>query len=172
MDEQTVRVVATTAPADVGAFESFFSAEYPRLCQALLLLTGDRFEAEDVAQEAMTRVLERWERVRAMESPAGYLFRAALNIHRNGLRRVAVRARRVFAEAPAADHGPRVGDQLDVRRAMASLPRSQREALVLVDWLDLDTNEAGRVLGLSPNALRVRLHRARTTLKETLGGPA
>ena len=172
MNEHTVRLGGATTQVDLEAFESLFDAEYPRLCQALLLLTGDRFEAEDVAQEAMTRVLERWDRVRTMEAPTGYLFRTALNLQRNRLRGLAVRARRAFAEAPAPDHGPSVGDQLDVRRALATLPRSQREALVLVDWLDLDTDEAGQVLGLSPNAVRVRLHRARTTLKKLLGGEA
>ena len=43
----------------------------------MMLLTGDPFEAEELAHEAITRVLERWERVRAMGSPTGYLFRTA-----------------------------------------------------------------------------------------------
>ena len=159
-----------TTGLTVEPFESFFREEYGRLCQGLLLLTGDRSEAEDVAQEAMTKVLERWERVGAMDSPSGYLFRSALNIHRNRIRQLRVRTRRVFAEAPASDHGPSVDAQEDVRRALASLPATQREVLILVDWLDLDSDEAGRVLDLSANAVRVRLHRARAALREALGG--
>jgi RNA polymerase sigma-70 factor, ECF subfamily len=150
-------------------FESFFQAEYRRLCQALVLLTGDSFEAEEVAQEAMTRVLERWDRVSGMESPSGYVFRTALNLHRNRLRRIAVRARRVFTERPAEDHGSLVADQEDVRTALADLPIGFREALVLVDWLELNTDEAGEVLGLSANAVRVRLHRARSAMRDRLG---
>ena len=170
MGQHIVRMGAESPSTEAEAFESFFAAEYQRLCQALFLLTGDRFEAEEIAQEAMTRVLERWERVREMESPAGYLFRTALNLHRNGVRRLAVRARRVFAAAPAADHGPTVEAQEDVRRALAALPAGQREALILVDWLELDTDEAGQMLKLSPNAVRVRLHRGRNALREGLGG--
>jgi len=162
-------VTRVTAVAAVEPFEAFFRDEYARLCQALLLLTGDRFEAEDVAQEAMTKVLERWDRVRQMDSPSGYLLRAALNVYRNRLRRLRVRTRRVFAEAPASDRGPSVDEQEDVRRALATLPASQREVLILVDWLDLGSDEAGRVLDLSANAVRVRLHRARTALRESLG---
>jgi len=169
--QNILRVGTAAAPVEGEGFESFFEAEYQRLCQALYLLTGDRFEAEEVAQEAMTRVLERWDRVRAMDSPTGYVFRSALNIHRNRLRRLAVRTRRVFVEVPAADHGPFVDDREDVRRAMALLPASQRETLVLIDWLDLDTDEAAQVLRLTPNAVRVRLHRARSALRESLGGP-
>jgi len=39
----------------------------------MLLMTGDRSEAEDLAQEAMARVYERWRRVRGMGSAEGYL---------------------------------------------------------------------------------------------------
>jgi RNA polymerase sigma-70 factor, ECF subfamily len=85
------------------------------------------------------------------------------------LRRIAVRARRVFTERPTDDHGSLVANQADVRTALADLPTGLREALVLVDWLDLDTDEAGEVLGLSANAVRVRLHRARSALRDRLG---
>ncbi len=63
-------------------FETFFRGEFPKLCGALVLLVGDAFEAEELAQESMTRVLERWDRVREMDSPTGYLFRTALNLQR------------------------------------------------------------------------------------------
>ena len=50
-------------------FEGFFRAEYPRLARACYLLTGEAAEAEDLAQEAMARTFERWNRIRAMDSP-------------------------------------------------------------------------------------------------------
>jgi len=166
--QQILHDGSTASPTERD-FESFFREEYRRLCQALLLLTGDRFEAEEIAQEALTRVLERWDRVSAMESPSGYLFRTALNVQRNGLRRIAVRARRVVTERPTEDHGARVAAREDVRAALAAIPRGSREVLILVDWLDLNTGEAGEVLGLSANAVRVRLHRARSALRDRLG---
>jgi len=49
-------------------FEEFFRAEYRGLVRALVLLTADRGEAEELTQEAMARVYERWDRVGAMES--------------------------------------------------------------------------------------------------------
>jgi DNA-directed RNA polymerase specialized sigma24 family protein len=60
MQEVTLPSEARTVALD---FESFFRAEYRSLCQALVLLVGDAFEAEEIAQETMTRVLERWDRV-------------------------------------------------------------------------------------------------------------
>ena len=64
-----------TLSVEEPSFRWFFEAEYRRLCEALYLLTGDAYEAEDLAQEAMTRALERWDRVARMDSPAGYVYR-------------------------------------------------------------------------------------------------
>ncbi len=162
-------VTLTEARPAARDFESFFRTEYRSLCQALLLLVGDAFEAEEIAQETMTRVLERWDRVGAMDSPTGYAYRTALNLQRKRIRRLAVRAKRRFVSVPVEDIGPEAGERHDVRRALASLPDGQRAALILVDWLDMDTDEAARALGIKPASVRVRLHRARSTLREALG---
>jgi DNA-directed RNA polymerase specialized sigma24 family protein len=66
------------------AFEDFFHA-HQRLLRAMYLATGDRHEAEDLAQEAFVRIFERWERVRSLDDPAGYLYRTALNARRSRL---------------------------------------------------------------------------------------
>jgi RNA polymerase sigma factor (sigma-70 family) len=145
-------------------FESFFRAEYRSLCQALLLLVGDAFEAEEIAQETMTRVLERWDRVGTMDSPVGYAYRTALNLQRKRIRRLAVRAKRRSVVVRVEDFGPDAEDRHDVRLALAALPEGQREALILIDWLDMDMQEAAGVLGIKPASVRVRLHRARASL--------
>lgn len=48
-------------------FEEFFRAEYPGLVRAFYVLTADQAEAEELAQEAMARAYERWDRVGAMD---------------------------------------------------------------------------------------------------------
>src|SRR5919106_5793276 len=69
------------------AFEEFFEQEKKHLLRILSVITGSRAEAEDLAQEAFTRVFERWDTVAAMEDPAGYLHRTAMNLFRNQYRR-------------------------------------------------------------------------------------
>jgi RNA polymerase sigma-70 factor (ECF subfamily) len=154
---------------ETSSFEEFFQAQHERLFQALYLLTGDRYEADDLAQEALLRAFERWDRVGAMDSPAGYVYRTALNLHRSRLRALVVRARRVFANVPAEDVSGPVTASHDVRTALARLPRGQREALILVEWLDLGSEEAGRVLGIDASSVRGRLHRGRASLRGLLG---
>ena len=146
------------------SFERFFAEENDRLGRALFLLTGDPAEAEELAQEAMVRVLERWDRVERMASPTGYLYRTALNLHRSRLRGF----RRI--RGGRADH-PRdpidaVEDRDELSRALATLPTDQRAALVLVEWLGLSSTEAASILGIEPVSVRVRLTRAKHAIRE------
>lgn len=67
------------------AFEEFFEAERGRLFRALLLVTHDSAEVEDLIQEAVVRVWERWDRVGTLDDPVGYLFKSALNLRRSAL---------------------------------------------------------------------------------------
>jgi RNA polymerase sigma-70 factor, ECF subfamily len=156
----------TTERAD---FSEFFAKRYERLVRACVLLTGRAAEGEDLAQEAMARVLERWDRIATMDDPEGYLYRTALNVHRKRLRRLAVAARRQVVGDPTDD--PEVTDRrLDLLRAIRSLPRPQREALMLVEWLGYTAEEAGLMLGIEPASVRGRLHRAREGLRQRYGG--
>lgn len=163
--------VVTEAPPEQGLdFESFFREEHPRIYRLAYLLTGDRTEAADIAQEAMARALERWDRVRSMASPGGYVVRIAVNLHHRRLRRLRLRPRETEASrmesgdpaALAAVHG-------DVMRALLALPAGQRQALVLTEWLELDSAEAGRALGIRPSSVRARVHRAKAAFREELG---
>lgn len=115
---------------------------------------------------------ERWARVGATENPAGYLYRVALNQHRSRLRRLRVAARKALhlAPAPPADELAATDERVSVRRALAGLPDGQREAVILVEWLGMTDAEAGTALGVSPGAVRTRLHRARAALSTTLRG--
>lgn len=155
--------------ADRSAFGAFFAERYARLGRACLLLTGNAAEGEDLAQEAMARVLERWDRVSVMDDPEGYLYRTALNLHRNAVKRLMMATRRqAFPEQQGDEEFTE--RRLDLLRTIRSLPRTQREALVLVEWLGYTADEAGRLLGIEAASVRGRLHRARESLRQRYGG--
>ena len=153
-----------SSEADQASYTDFFRAEYETLLRAMYLLTGDRYEAEELAQDAFVKACERWDRVRPMDNPAGYLYRTAVNAHKSALRRIRDSARRVLT-LQASDPISESDDRDGLRRALATLPTNQREAVVLVEWLGLSDVEAGHVLGVSPGAVRVRISRARTSLR-------
>jgi RNA polymerase sigma-70 factor (ECF subfamily) len=147
------------------SFDRFFADEYQRLARALFIVVGDPAEAEDLAQEAMVRVLERWDRVASLESPIGYLYRTALNLHRSRLRRVSLGLVRRARSTPRLDPIAAADDRDELTRMLLVLPAGQREALALVEWLGMSTEDASRVLGIAPVSVRVRLSRAKTTLR-------
>jgi RNA polymerase sigma-70 factor, ECF subfamily len=161
-------VLEGATPAIVLGFEEFFEAEHVRLARALYLLTGSASEADELTQEAMVRIYERWDRVRQMGSPQGYLYRTALNLHRSRVRWLASRARQVFQATPSPDPAEVVQSRDSIARALASLPTGQREAVVMVEWLGMDSEEASRALGIKPGSLRSRLSRANEALRGML----
>jgi RNA polymerase sigma-70 factor (ECF subfamily) len=169
-------MIGSLASADVerahsgSSFEDFFRAEYPDLARALFLLTRDPVEAEELAQEALARTYERWDRVRGMESPVGYVYRTAMNLNRKRIRRLAVRARRLVPGGSEPDPLLAAEARSDILRALGTIPRTQREALILVEWVGLDAEEAGRILGIEASSVRGRLFRARATIRDRFGG--
>jgi RNA polymerase sigma-70 factor (sigma-E family) len=166
MNSMATDSVAGGVPVEVGPadFAQFFRAEYQTLLRAMYLITGDRHQAEELAQDAFVKACERWERIRDMQNPTGYLYRTAVNAHRSALRRIAVAARHVFVHQER-DPISATDDRDRIRRALATLPAGQRHAIVLVEWLGMTDAEAGDVLGVSAGAVRVRISRARAALR-------
>ena len=163
---ESAEVLTTGAAVTVRHFEAFFEEQHVRLARALYLLTGSASEADELAQEALVRVYERWDRVGRMESPEGYLFRTALNLHRSHMRWLASRARQLFEPTPGADPADVVQRRDSIERALGSLPAGQRGAVVLVEWLGMDQDEAAKALGIKPGSLRSRLSRAKAALRQ------
>jgi RNA polymerase sigma factor (sigma-70 family) len=163
---------ALTEPAQVARvteppFEDFFQAHFERILRVLYLVGGDRHEAEDLAQEALVKAYERWDRIRGLSDPAGYVYRMALNARRSRFRRLALAARKSVGRLEP-DPISATDDRDVIRRALRTLPEGQREALVLVEWLGLSDEEAGKLLGVRPVTVRVRISRARPKLQEAL----
>ena len=107
------------------------SSSRPRVasCSASSLITGSRLEAEDIVQEAFTRVFQHWDRVREMENPAGYLERTAMNVFRSQYRRATMAVRRTIGTAPEQDAFEAIEDRDVATRALAILtPRQRRQS--------------------------------------------
>ncbi len=150
-------------------FEALFAEERDRLFTSLWLITRDRHEAEEIAQDAFVKVWERWERRGAPNDPIAYLFRTAMNILRNRRRRAAVALRHASFRKESTDELGAVEARDVVMRALGALTPSQRAALVLMDLLDMSSSEAAAALGVRPSTVRVLAARGRATLSAQIG---
>jgi len=147
-------------------FEDFYATNARTLYRAMYVMTGHRADAEDVTQEAFVRVLQKWPHVQTMDSPAGYLYQVAFNQCKRRFRR-AHRAAMPGVE-DGADPIEAVESRILMVAALRRLTFEQREALVLVDLVGLTSDEAARQLGVAPESVRGRIHRARQALRGAL----
>jgi len=150
-------------------FEEFFHAERDGLFGALVLITGNRHEAEELAQDAFLAVWERWDRVESMANPAGYLYRTAMNGFRKRRRRAAVALRRVVRSQADRDVFAEADARQVVAGALAGLSRRQRAALVLTELLGFTSEEAGRALGIKAVTVRALASQGRAAMKRSVG---
>jgi RNA polymerase sigma-70 factor (ECF subfamily) len=157
-----------TMRVDEIAIREFLHTRYPRLVAAVALVCGSRPAAEDAVQEALLRAWERSEKGEEIESLNAWVTTVSLNVARSGLRRVM--AERRARSRLGRDFEPETsGDRIDVERALARLPRRQREAVVLRYYLQMDTRGVAEVLGVHEGTVKSTLSRARTALAGALG---
>ena len=166
--DQTV-ALGTEGGSEPGAgpasgFESFFLAEHVRLYRALYVITGSTHDAEELMQEAFLRVWERWERVARMDDPIAYLYRVAMNAFRSRYRRAKAAAQQALRFKEPSDLYTESDDRDLVIRALRGLAPRQRAALVLTQLLDMSSEEAGRLLGVSAASIRALVHQGRAAL--------
>jgi RNA polymerase sigma-70 factor (ECF subfamily) len=119
-------------------------------------------------QETFVRLLERWDRVQALDDPTGYLYRTALNVFRSRYRRAVGAIRRAASLVPREDPLAAVEDRDAVARALRGVPPNHRAALFATTVLGYTSDEAGRILGARPSTVRARATRARAALRKAL----
>jgi RNA polymerase sigma-70 factor (ECF subfamily) len=153
---------------EATSFEDFFETHRRSLFGALCLVVGNRSEAEEIMQDAFLKVWERWEHVASLEDPNGYLFRTAMNLFRNRLRRASIAARKALSLASSTDDLATIEDRDEVVRWLRPLPPRQRAAVVLTIYLDYSSDEAARILGIRPSTVRALATQGRAGVRHAL----
>ena len=159
-----------------GAFDELVERTHRQVFTQAYRLVGDRHEAEDISQEAYLRVYRSLGGFRADARFETWLYRIVANVAFTHLKRVG-RFGRLLAEGqdaePAGVQEARpvdaVVDREEVKRVLKELPEGLRVVLVLRDVYGLTMKEIGQEIGLSEGAVKVRLHRARKRLRESVG---
>ena len=146
----------------------------PGATRLAYLLTGDKYLAEDLVQEAFLRMLGRFEFIRRPASFQAYLHRTVINLSRNHWRRRDLERRYENQEGNfRAQHvvdAPDTETASDLWTAVQSLPHRQRAAIVLRFYEDLSEHQTADILGCSAKAVRSLVGRAKDSLRQTTEG--
>ncbi|HEV2371266.1 MAG TPA: SigE family RNA polymerase sigma factor [Streptosporangiaceae bacterium] len=149
-------------------FTDYVTVRLASLRRVAYLLCQERHHADDLVQSALTKLYVHWGRARAADSTDAYLrtilVREFLQERRSGW------AKRVRLDAePEAGRGAGVPAdwevEVDLRAALARLPRGQRAALVLRFYCDLTIEQAAELLGCSPGTVKSQTSRGLESLR-------
>ncbi|HJR25562.1 MAG TPA: sigma-70 family RNA polymerase sigma factor [Acidimicrobiales bacterium] len=149
-------------------FEGWYRREHPVLLASMVLVSGQPELAREAVDEALTRALERWERVSAMSSPGGWTYKVALHCLRRRSRRAALERRLLGRLHRHGAVAPPAGEAWEVVR---SLPARQRAVVVLRYVADLSQAEIAEVLGITRSTVSSTLTDAHRALAPLLGDP-
>jgi RNA polymerase sigma-70 factor (sigma-E family) len=150
-------------------FEAYVREVSPGLLRFGHVLTLDRAEAEDLAQETLIRVGLAWSRLRRDGNPVGYAQRTMVNLFLNRRRRhpdIPVAAVRETAREDAALAA--VDAISGVRDLLAALPPKQRAAIALRYVQDLPDEQIAELLGCSIQTVRSQVSRGLAALRANL----
>ena len=149
-------------------FARYVRAREHALLRAAYLVCGDAHLAEDLLQQAFTKVALRWDRLRH-ENPDAYirriLYRDAVSAWRRTRRETTV------AELPengTEDLPAEVLDRIQLEQALATLTPKQRAVVVLRYFEDRTEVDTAEVLGVSVGTVKSQTHAAIARLRERL----
>jgi RNA polymerase sigma-70 factor, ECF subfamily len=179
-------LIAALRTRDGEAMHAFYVRYSDRVFGFLYRMTGNRAAADDLHQETWLAVARNVTTLRADSDLAAWLFTIARNKHRSWRRwsllpdRVATglddqtrsddaRSRSLTQEGRPHDLHPRLPAGLrDLETLLSRLSPPLREVLLLVGCEGLAAGQAARVLGLTPEAVRQRVSRARAALRHMM----
>jgi RNA polymerase sigma-70 factor (ECF subfamily) len=186
---EQLRLLPALRAGEDWAYEELVRTHSPRLLSVARRFLRNPEDASEAVHEAFVSAFRSLDRFQGSARLSTWLHRIVINVALMKLR-----SRRRAAEQSIEDLLPRFledghqavpsgpwqlgADEVIqqaqlrklVRAAIEELPEAYREVLLLRDIEEVDTEEAGRMLGITPNAVKIRLHRARQALRGLLDG--
>ncbi|MFF5231081.1 SigE family RNA polymerase sigma factor [Dactylosporangium sp. NPDC000521] len=154
-----------------ATYVAFAEVAWQRHLRLAILLTGDRHRGEDLLQDCLVRIYERWRRLARADDPHAYLRRMLVNNNVSLWRRL--RRERLVADPPdAADRSADRHPDTDLlRQALRALAPRQRAVVVLRHYEDLPETEIAAILGCSVGTVKSQNARALAKLRAALRAP-
>ncbi len=155
-----------------SAFLSWYHPYHERLVRYCSSRAFGVMDTEDLVQEAVLATLANWEKIKDKSKLLSYMFGVVNNLVRNHRRRLPFKGQWDELRLEALES--KLGDAdtaLDVDillKTVEQLPNNQAEALRLFEWSGFSIKEIAALQQVSEGAVKTRLSRARSSLREML----
>jgi RNA polymerase sigma-70 factor (ECF subfamily) len=140
---------------DAGAATELITRHERRVYAVCLRVLGNPDDAADAAQDALLAMVRKLDGFRGEAAFSTWLYRVAMNVCYDHLRR--------------AQRRPVLRRDDDAAAALAQVPEDFRVAIVLADVQDMPYDEIAKVLDLPVGTVKSRVHRGRIALARALG---
>ena len=173
----TDELVRRAQAGDQTAFRDLYQQLAGRVYALCLRLTGDAGAAEERTQDVFVRAWDKLRSFRGESAFSSWLHRLAVNVVMNEQRTRSRREKRVtpVADPEVLERGSRAGEgegtaglNIDLERAIATLPEGAREVFVLYDIEGYSHAEIAELTGIAEGTSKAQLFRARHLLREKL----
>ena len=162
--EMRIRVSSVDAEQE---FSEFYAEWRDPIRRALALAIGDVNLADDAIDEAMTRALASWTKIRTYDRPEGWVYRVGLNWLRGLFRKRRYEILTHLDPDPSPTGTPL--PDVDVIQAVGRLSWRLRSIVVARYYLDWSTADVADAFGIPEGTVKSRLSRALTRLARDLG---
>jgi RNA polymerase sigma factor (sigma-70 family) len=134
-------------------------------------LSGSRWAAEELAQEAFFAAHRRWDEVGGYEQPGAWVRRVVSNLSTSFVRRRLAEARAMVKLGARSSEKPALLDESDAEfwHSVRALPKRQSQVIALHYLEDLSVAEIAETLNLAQGTVKTHLHRGRMQLAGKLG---
>lgn len=168
-------LVARARAGDSWAFERLFEQYHAPILNYLHRMVGDRAMAEDLTQDSFVKAYRALPDTKPDLAFKAWLYRIATNTAISQLRRRKVLRFLPFLPTQDFSSGENVertvGHRHDVEQALKQLPEHYAAVLILRHYEGLSLAETAEVLGITENAAKLRLFRARKVFASVYSGP-
>ena len=155
---------------DVHAFDALYRRDFRRVVGFVYAMSGSRWGAEELAQEAFLAAHQRWAEVGVLEDPGAWVRRVTMNKAVSVVRRRVAEVKAVAAVSlgrrTLPDRLPSDDDAF--WRAVRRLPPGQRQAIALHYAEDFSIDEIAGVMEVHAGTVKVHLRRGRAALSRFL----
>jgi len=166
--------------------QKLFRLHGPRIRSLALRMCGRTADADDLVQDVFLQAYRKWSQFEGRSDPGTWLYTIAVRACRRHIRKRRTREARTPAMSAVTPFGDTTIADIDRRArepaalaqtkdsvralegAILLLPESFRLAITLKDVLEMDTEDVAAVLGVAPQTVKTRVHRARLALRKAL----